>query len=146
MRYTKCRIIRTKAPFNTREYIPVKQRPARVALLIDEKRFIKNRGEATHRKTIFILDRLHDWDYCEKRNAIRVYGSIDPDDPFDIVVAYEIADDEDGHKIWAKVTVCPGDNYDSLITALNGWQSHSLRINKVLAEKIRDCLNKYLDK
>lgn len=93
MRYVRGKIIRTKAPFDTKEFIPVEQIPERVALLLDEKKFLQGRGEATHHKTIFILDRLHDWMYDPKRKAIRVYGSIDPDDPVDIVVAYKVKDD-----------------------------------------------------
>ena len=99
MRYIEGTIIRTNAPYDHRATYYVKQRPESIGLLLDERLFNALNGYVEHHKTVFILDEMHDWDYCEKRNAIRVYGSIDPDDPFDIVVAYEIEDDKDGHKI-----------------------------------------------
>lgn len=139
MRYTKCHIIRTKAPFNTREYIPVKQMPVRVALLINEKRFVEGRGIAQHRETIFILDRMHDWEYSEKHNAIRVYGTIDPESPLDIVVAYEIEEDP---KQWARIE--NDGTKDCLVICVNGWQSQSTPITPHMARLIRKAIDEYL--
>jgi hypothetical protein len=115
--------------------------PERVALLIDEKRFIGGRGLANHRETVFILDRMHDWEYNERTNTIRVFGTIDPDAPFDIVVAYEVTEDP---AIWAKVHVLPGERYDTLDTCLNGWQTTSMLLTPELARKILVELTDYL--
>ena len=139
MRYTKCSIIRTGDKHDTRAYLPVQKRPERVALLIDEKRFVEGLGIAQHRETIFILDRMHDWEYSEKHNAIRVFGTIDPDSPLDIVVAYEIEEDP---KQWARIE--NDGSKDCLVLCVNGWQSQSTPITPHLARLIRKAIDEYL--
>jgi hypothetical protein len=82
-------IISTQAPYNTREWHPVDQQPVYVALLLNEQMFRSLKGCMLHHHTVFFLDRMHDWEYDEERKAIRVYGSIDPDSPLDIVAVYK---------------------------------------------------------
>lgn len=139
MRYTKCSIIRTGAKHDTRAYLPVKKMPKRVALLLNEELFTESKGKAAHRETVFILDRMHEWEYSEKHKAIRVFGTIDPDSPLDIVVAYEIEEDT---KQWARVE--SGSDKDYLVTCTNGWQSQSTPVTPELARLIRAALDEYL--
>lgn len=77
-----------------RDFIPVKGIPERVALVLNEEKFRRLQGAMIHHDTIFLLDRMHDWEYDEKRKAIRVFGSIDPKNPLDILIAYSVTQEE----------------------------------------------------
>ncbi|WP_157643861.1 hypothetical protein [Burkholderia ubonensis] len=43
--------------------IPVARRPVRVATLLNEARFIDAGAALIHHDTVFLEDRIHDWDY-----------------------------------------------------------------------------------
>jgi hypothetical protein len=85
-------IVHPNGKHNTRDKLSVKQNPVHVALLLDEKKFMETKGAMIHHGTVFLLDRTHDWEYCDKTSTIRVYGSIDPDDPLPVVVAYKVTE------------------------------------------------------
>lgn len=75
----------------TQVWIEVKQRAAYVALLLDENYF-KASGDMIHHVSVFYLDLIHDYDYKEKDGKLylRVYGSVDKEEPLPIVIVYTV--------------------------------------------------------
>lgn len=47
--------------------IPLDRMPVRVATLIDEQKFLETGGGLIHHQTVFLEDKMHDWDYRDGR-------------------------------------------------------------------------------
>lgn len=67
--------------------IPLDRQPVRVATLLDEKAFNEDQY-LIHMKTVFLEDRLHDWDW--RNGLFRYYTRVA--DVADVLVIYETDD------------------------------------------------------
>jgi hypothetical protein len=67
--------------------IPMERQPVRVATLLDEKAFNEDQY-LIHHKTVFLEDRVHDWDW--RSGQFRYYTRVA--DVADVLVVYEIED------------------------------------------------------
>lgn len=65
-----------------------KEKPVRVALLLDEKKFLETGGLLKHHSTVFLDDAMHDWDW---RRGLFFYHShaLGVEDVGDVLVVYE---------------------------------------------------------
>lgn len=67
--------------------IPLPRQPVRVATLMDEDAFKRDQF-MIHNRTVFLEDRMHDWDWRD--GEFRYYTRVA--DRADVLVVYEIAD------------------------------------------------------
>lgn len=82
---------------NGRISIPLKEKPVRVATIIDEKAFTDEQY-LIHNKTVFLEDRIHDWDWSDGK--FRYYTRVA--EKADVLVVYEQAH------------VVPADKFDAM--------------------------------
>ena len=75
---------------NGRVRIPMERKPVRVATLLDERKFLEKGGALIHLETVFLEDRIHDWDHF--KGAFSYYTRIAT--RADVVVVYELAPKE----------------------------------------------------
>lgn len=69
--------------------IPLSRQPVRVATLLDERAFKRDQF-LIHNRTVFLEDRIHDWDWRD--GAFRYYTRVA--DCADVLVVYQIADED----------------------------------------------------
>jgi hypothetical protein len=75
-----------KASFATKELVA--RKPIRVATLIDEQKFIESGNEWIHNKTLFLEDKVHDWDWID--GVLQYYShAVGVGEYADVVVSYE---------------------------------------------------------
>lgn len=77
--------------------IPLPRQPVRVATLLDEDAFKRDQF-LIHNRTVFLEDRIHDWDWRE--GALRYYTRVA--DCADVLVVYQIADEEQSVRFGSK--------------------------------------------
>ena len=66
--------------------LKVKSEPERVAIVLDEDRLAESKGLLEHCQIVFLIDRMHDWDYRD--GNLRCYSTMAED--CTILVAYKI--------------------------------------------------------
>lgn len=72
---------------NSRAQIPLARQPARVATLLDESAFACDHL-IIHRRTVFLEDRIHDWDWTD--GWFRYYSRVDEE--ADVLIVYACED------------------------------------------------------
>ena len=65
--------------------LKVKSEPERVAIVLDEDRLIDSKGLLAHCRIVFLIGRMHDWDYRD--GNLRCYSPMTED--CTILVAYK---------------------------------------------------------
>ena len=70
---------------NGRIKLPLARQPVRVATLIDEEEFLKDKL-LVHNRTVFLEDRFHDWDYSQ--GQFTYYSRVAQ--VADVLVVYEL--------------------------------------------------------
>ena len=70
---------------NGRIKIPLQRQPVRVATLLDEEEFLKDKL-MRHNRTVFLEDRTHDWDW--RNGNFTYYTRIAMQ--ADVLIAYEV--------------------------------------------------------
>lgn len=87
---TRYEILRDVVVTSKKVAATLAERPARVALLLDEAAFTSTR-RIEHWKTVFIDDRMHDWEWHEADGAFRYYShAAGVDEVVDVVIIYEL--------------------------------------------------------
>ncbi len=63
----------------------LERKPIRVATIIDEDEFVRSGGVLAHNRSVFLEDRIHDWDWSD--GWLRYYTRV-AEDAADIVVVF----------------------------------------------------------
>lgn len=69
------------------------EKPIRIAFILNEKKFVETGGEIKHHDTLFLEDRIHDWDW--RNGKLYYYGrALGLEETGDIVAIHEVQERE----------------------------------------------------
>ena len=80
------------------------RKPVRVATLINEAAFVEQGNQLVHNRTVFLEDRIHDWDYTPLDHA-------NPDGPGDFRYYTRVAEKADVLIVYAFTKEAPAGTY-----------------------------------